>query len=105
MQLPQHSAPGQTCSLTLSFPRRRWRFPEERFVSYEPSDEPWCRYLGIGEEVEEVESVELRALVTRVDSDGTVWFRALPAHRVAGLSEANICVPPPTFHDSMAAEI
>jgi hypothetical protein len=25
-----------------------WIFPEEPFIIYEPSDEDWCRYCGIG---------------------------------------------------------
>lgn len=31
----------------------RWVFPQKRFVEYEPSDERWCRYFGIGHEVRE----------------------------------------------------
>lgn len=27
---------------------RDWIFPNERFVTYEKSDEEWCRYFGIG---------------------------------------------------------
>lgn len=26
----------------------RWVFPKESFVTYESSDESWCRYFGIG---------------------------------------------------------
>lgn len=29
---------------------RKWIFPEDRFVIYEPKDEKWCRWLGIGHE-------------------------------------------------------
>lgn len=29
---------------------QRWVFPTERFVIYEPKDERWCRFFGIGEE-------------------------------------------------------
>lgn len=29
----------------------RWEFPQERYWRYEKSDEPWCRYFGIGREV------------------------------------------------------
>lgn len=28
-----------------------WQFPDDKFVTYEPSDEEWCRPLGIGREV------------------------------------------------------
>jgi hypothetical protein len=28
----------------------RWVFPDDRFVTYEPGDEGWCRFFGIGEE-------------------------------------------------------
>lgn len=31
---------------------RVWRMPVERFWEYETSDELWCRYFGIGHEVE-----------------------------------------------------
>ena len=40
-----------------------WVFPKSRFVEYEPQDEAWCRFFGIGKE----------ALVTRtVTFDGFV---------------------------------
>ncbi len=31
---------------------KQWRFPQERFVEYEPKDEWWCRKYGFGHEVE-----------------------------------------------------
>lgn len=46
---------------------RRWVFPVERFVTYEPKDEPWCRYFGIGHEVTEPCEYMIR------DSFGPVW--------------------------------
>ena len=30
----------------------RWQFPDDHFVDYEESDEKWCRYFGIGHDVE-----------------------------------------------------
>jgi hypothetical protein len=30
-----------------------WEFPKERFVTYEKTDEDWCRYCGIGKELNE----------------------------------------------------
>ncbi len=33
-------------------PRWRWEFPVERFVAYDPADEVWCRYFGVGREDE-----------------------------------------------------
>lgn len=32
--------------------RTIYKFPKERFVQYEPKDEEWCRYFGIGKEVQ-----------------------------------------------------
>ena len=32
----------------------KWKFPKERFVTYQKSDESWCRYFGIGKEIPEV---------------------------------------------------
>lgn len=31
----------------------RWKFPNSAVIEHEPSDEPWCRYFGIGREVED----------------------------------------------------
>lgn len=31
----------------------RWVFPDDPFVVYEPKDEKWCRFFGIGHEVRE----------------------------------------------------
>lgn len=30
--------------------RRGWIFPDDPFITYEPSDEGWCRTLGFGRE-------------------------------------------------------
>lgn len=46
--------------------RKVWRFPIEKFCTYEPSDEAWCRPLGIGEEIE-IEEVTVFPDIT-VDS-------------------------------------
>lgn len=29
----------------------RWEFPQEPFIEYESSDEPWARYFGFGRQV------------------------------------------------------
>jgi len=34
-----------------------WRFPVERYWIYEPSDEEWCRPLGIGYEAIDLDSL------------------------------------------------
>lgn len=48
-------------------PRKVWKFPVDRFCIYEPSDEAWCRPLGIGEEIEVEESMTFPSvLVERV---------------------------------------
>jgi hypothetical protein len=36
---------------------KKWVFPKEQFWEYEPSDEKWCRQLGIGHEIETTEPV------------------------------------------------
>jgi hypothetical protein len=38
---------------------KKWVFPKERFWEYEPSDEKWCRQLGIGHEEETSEPLIL----------------------------------------------
>jgi len=35
---------------TINEQKGRWIFPKERFVTYEHSDEGWCRYFKIGHE-------------------------------------------------------
>lgn len=39
-------------SITWIVREKHWGFPVERFTKYEKSDEPWCRYFGIGKEAE-----------------------------------------------------
>jgi hypothetical protein len=36
----------------LSPTKRVWVFPDDPYFKYEKSDEPWCRYFGIGHEEE-----------------------------------------------------
>lgn len=43
--------------LKVTTRKRVWQFPKERFVTYEPSDESWCRFFGIGKEIEVTETV------------------------------------------------
>lgn len=33
---------------------KRWQFPVEPLIEYEPKDERWCRYFGIGCEVDDI---------------------------------------------------
>lgn len=50
--------------------KKRWKFPDDRFVSYDQSDESWCRYLGIGHEVEYNPVIEMQnAFVEDADYD------------------------------------
>lgn len=35
-------------NLKPTYTETKWVFPKERFVTYEESDEEWCRYFGIG---------------------------------------------------------
>jgi hypothetical protein len=39
--------------------KRVWEFPKDRFVTYEPTDEPWCRYFGFGREVTVYTAVQM----------------------------------------------
>ena len=32
------------------YPKGSWIFPKRPFITYEPSDEEWCRYFKIGHE-------------------------------------------------------
>lgn len=38
---------------------RRWKFPGDPHFIYEPSDEDWCRFFGIGREVDNGPAVYL----------------------------------------------
>lgn len=64
----------ETNHVRVVFPaRKRWKFPEERFVSYDESDEDWCRPLNIGREVEFKPVIEMqKAFVESADYD---WVR------------------------------
>ena len=56
---------------------RVWKFPDEKFVRYEKSDEAWARPLGFGEEVEIVETVTIPRAVCVGFYDGSLQFKAL----------------------------
>ena len=49
-------ARGDRVEMRFTRTVKRWEFPVERFVEYGPKDEDWCRLLGIGHEVESVET-------------------------------------------------
>lgn len=64
--------------MELSFTEKlkRWGFPKERFVTYEPSDESWCRYAGIGREVTVLRTVTFpQAAIVSIDAQ-SVTFEA-----------------------------
>lgn len=57
--------------------RRVWKFPDDKFVQYEKSDEAWARPLGFGEEVEIVETVTIPRAVCVGFYDGALQLKAL----------------------------
>ena len=68
----------QTISLTTTRRIKIWKFPEDRFIEYEPHDEAGCRFFGIGEEIDVIESTTIpNAVITNIATDGTVTFQAL----------------------------
>lgn len=52
-----HTFDGYLFKPTFQRKTVRWVFPEDRFVTYEPSDESRCRFFGIGCEIEVVETI------------------------------------------------
>ncbi len=79
----------QTFELSLQRRRREWHFPEERFVAYESTDEAWCRPLGIGKEVETVDTLTVpRAYIRSISRDGTMNIGALAEPTVTGVRPA-----------------
>ena len=59
---------GTTTSITMAHKVKRWEFPVERFVEYEPKDEEWCRPARIGREVESIQTVTIpNVRITSVD--------------------------------------
>lgn len=58
------------CRVELRHKRKRWKFPDDPFVTYEVTDEDWCRYFGIGKEVEEEVTLTIpRAICTQVTAN------------------------------------
>lgn len=41
---------GYYAKVTIVLKEKRWVFPKDRFVEYEPKDEVWARALGYGHE-------------------------------------------------------
>ena len=65
----------ETQQITLHYKKRVWQFPDEPFVEYEPSDERWCRFFGVGQEVEVTEVVTIPNCYqngARMRDDGTI---------------------------------
>lgn len=59
--------------LTFEQTRKVWQFPSDRFTKFDESDEEWCRYFGIGKEIEITETVTMpRAYVSDMCDDGTI---------------------------------
>lgn len=56
---------------------RRWRFPTMRFVHLDERDERWCRYFGVGEEVQETQMLTIENAVPRFNADGSWSFCAV----------------------------
>jgi hypothetical protein len=51
-----------------------YKFPKERFVQYEPQDEEWCRYFGIGQDVQVRRVIEMEnAWLDGAGMDGLVF--------------------------------
>lgn len=68
----------ETFELTFTSRRKKWQFPKESFVTYEDSDESWCRYFGIGREVTVTEETRIpQAYVKKVNPDGSMEFGAI----------------------------
>lgn len=79
----------QTFELRYERRRKVWQFPTERFVRYESSDESWCRFFGIGKEVEVVESITIpNAYVRSVSPDGSVELGAIAEPAVTDVCSA-----------------
>ena len=78
--------------LELSWSRRRkiWQFPSDPFVTYEPSDEAWCRPLGIGKEVEITEvMLAPNAYMSAISIDGSMTFRGLAPPTITQVEPSN----------------
>lgn len=84
-----HVVVMQTFKLSWQRKRKEWQFPKERFVEYEPSDETWCRYFGIGKEVEITETVTIpQAYVRSVSPNGSMEIGAIAEPTVTGVRSA-----------------
>lgn len=84
-----HVVAMQTFEVTYKRRRKIWQFPKERFVLYETHDESWCRFFGIGNEVDVVESVTIpNAYIRSVSPDGSIEFGAIAEPVVTAVCSA-----------------
>lgn len=60
---PYCGIPGNRYAFRLSKYHKVWKFPRERFVTYEPKDVSWCRQLGIGEESSARDGIDAEVVV------------------------------------------
>lgn len=54
----------------------RWEFPQDKFWSYGPEDEWWCRWLGKGREIKTRYVIACRTGLIRDILRGTGWMAA-----------------------------
>lgn len=67
---------NETFTLTMTHRVSRWRFPPDRFVEYDESDEAWAVPLGFGSMVDELQTVEVpHCIVSSIDPDGTITMK------------------------------
>ena len=71
---------ADTFHIELRHRVKRWVFPASRFVEYGRTDEEWCRFFGVGHEVETEESITIpQAYIRSIDLDGSIEFGAVPS--------------------------
>lgn len=49
-----------------------WQFPQRAFITYEKTDEDWCRYFGIGKELNDWVLGDIKT--SRLDNDSLLSF-------------------------------
>uniref|UniRef100_A0A6M3IMC2 Uncharacterized protein n=1 Tax=viral metagenome TaxID=1070528 RepID=A0A6M3IMC2_9ZZZZ len=69
---------NETFYFTVVTKKKVWEFPPNRFIIYEESDEKWCRPLGIGQEIEVKETMEIPHAYVESMNEDEIILKGIP---------------------------
>ena len=65
-----------TQKIILKSSSKYWKFPNNSLIQYDKSDESWCRYFELGEEVKKDDIYEIQGILDniKIEKDGLAYY-------------------------------